>query len=295
MTTVLPYHVGPNRRYSLEFVTPDREQFKEHLADRTTEEGSSFKAREITIRSEHGQEPLYAVYSNTVPNSILEAQTDREIQRILSEQFTDDQLQVLEAILDVFRGITETVEEETGRFTAYKDVDLVKIPEVLSYPDWGEAPATVVGGQLLSRFILAHPMPNANHRTGVGLLERYLRSYGDRLVVPDTGERGTWYEWARPYIHVSKRLITIRRNVHVFRYARRFGVDTIRRRNDVDIDLHRDDLHVQEPFEHFAAKHERRSIGFVETILDETNANAGNLESTEDPGWNAFVDALRRN
>ena len=295
MTNVLPYHVGPRDQFSLEFVNPDREEFKEHLAEQTTRQGTSFKSREVTIETEDGIQTLYAVYSNAVPESLLDEQTDEEIEDILDEEYTDEELQILEVILDIFFGITETVEEETGRFMIYKDMDLRKIPEVLRQPDWGNAPVTAVGGQLLSRFILGHPMPNANHRTAIGLLERYLRSHGDQLAVPDTGEPGTWYEWARPYIHDSKRLLTVRRNAHVFRYAREFGVDIIRRKNNVDIDFHDFDLAVDDPFAYFAEKHEQRSVDFVETILNQTDADAERFKTTEDSGMSAFVEALRTN
>lgn len=292
MTNVLPYHIGPEDRYSLEFVNPDEAEWKEHLAARTPEPGMAFKSREVSIETEEGIQKLYAVYSNTVPEGVLDEQTDEEIQAMLDEHFTDSELQVLGVILDVFTGITERVEKETGRFTIYKDMDLPKIPEILAYPNWGETPITDVGGQLLSRFILSHPMPNANHRTALGVLERYLRSHGDGLAVPDTGEHGTWYEWARPYIHDSKRLLTVRRNAHLFRYARDFGVDVILRKNDVDIDLHDFDLDVAEPLKAFGQDHEERSIDFVETILDQADADTTRFTTTEDPGFDAFVDAL---
>jgi hypothetical protein len=109
MTNVLPYHVGPEDRYSLEFVNLDREEFKQHLAERTTERGSAFKSRKITIETEDGIEPLYAVYCSTVPESILEEQTVEDVERVLETEFSPDQIQVLDVIFEVFSGITETV------------------------------------------------------------------------------------------------------------------------------------------------------------------------------------------
>lgn len=292
MTNVLPYHIGPEDRYSLEFVNPDEGEWKGHLAARTTERGVAFKSREVTIETDEGIQSLYAVYSDAVPETVLDDQSDEEIQAMLDEQFTEAEIQVLSLILDVFIGITKKEEEQTGRFTIYKDMNLLKIPEILAYPKWGEASITDVGGQLLSRFILSHPMPNANHRSALGLLERYLRSHGDGLTVPDTGEPGIWYQWARPYIHDSKRLLTVCRNAHLFRYAREFGVDIILRKNDVDIDLHDFDLDVVDPLESFGQTHEDRSVDFVETILDQADADTKRFETTQDPGFDAFVDAL---
>lgn len=294
MTNVLPYHIGPEERYSLDFVNPDRDEFEAYLAERSMEPGVSVKSRETPVETGDGIQTLYAVYSRTVPDMLLDHSTDEEIARVLDEQYTKAQLQILEVILDIFAGITETVEQTAGRFQIYKDMDLEKIPDVLEYPDWGAQPVTVVGGQLLSRFILSHPMPNANHRTALGLLERYLRSHGDRLSIPDTGEQGAWYEWARPYIYDSKRLLTVRRSAHVFRYARTFGVDVVRRKNDIDIDLSEFDLTVDNPLIHFATEHEQRSIDFVETVLTQADADAELFKSTTDPGMEAFVEALRQ-
>lgn len=290
---VLPYHVGPEDRFSLEFVHPDRREFEAALADRATREGASFKSREIAIEAENGPDTLYAIYSRSASEALLDDQTESDLGRILDEQYTSGQLQVLEMVLDVFLGITDTVENEGYRFTIYKEMDLTKIPDILVSPDWGNESVTDVGGQLLSRFILAHPMPNANHRTAIGLLERYLRSHGDEFAVPDTGELGTWYEWAQPYIHDSKRLLTVRRNAHVFRYAQEYGVEVIRRKNGVDIDLDSFDLDVDNPYEYFSIQHEQRSIDFVETILEQTEADATRFEATDDPGFDAFVETLR--
>lgn len=294
MTNVLPYHIGPEDRYSLDFVNPDRNEFEGFLAERSVEPGISVKSREIPVDTDEGTQTLYAVYSRTAPDVLLDQSTDEEIVRILDEQYTEPQLQILDVILESFVGITETVEDTTGRFQVYKDMDLEKIPEVLEYPDWGTKSVTTVGGQLLSRFILSHPMPNANHRTALTLLERYLRSHGDQLRIPDTGEQGTWYEWARPYIHDSKRLLTVRRNAHVFRYAQSFGVDVVRRKNDVDIELSEFDLTVDNPLGYFATEHEHRSIDFVETVLTQAGSEAERFSGTTDPGMETFVEALRQ-
>lgn len=294
VTNVLPYHTGPEDRYSLDFVNPEWSEFTDYLAERSMEQGVSVKAREISVETDDGINTLYAVYSRTVPDMLVNSPTEEEISVILDEQYTEAQLQILEVILDIFAGITETVEAGPGRFQIYKDMDLEKISEVLEYPGWGKKSITVVGGQLLSRFILSHPMPNANHRTALGLLERYLRSHGDRLTVPDTGEQGTWYEWARPYIYNSKRLLTVRRKAHVFRYAREFGIDIVRRKNDIDIDLSEFDLTVDNPLGHFAVEHERRSTDFVETVLAQTDSDRERFKSTDDSGIKAFAQTLRQ-
>lgn len=287
MPNVLPYHVGPEERYSLVFVNPDREAFEERLAEVAMERGTAVKAREVALDGGEGEDALYAVYSDSVPESLFGDRSDDDIERILDTEFTDAQVQVLEAILELLISVSD----ETSRISVYKEIDLTKVPEILEHPDWGAASVPVVAGQLLSRFVLAHPMPNANHRTAIGLVEWYLQTNEVSVTVPDTGEEGEWYDWAEPYVHESKRLLTIRRKAHVFRYAREFGVDVVRRRNGVDIDLHGYALDVDDPFEHFAASHESESIAFVKTILDE--AGAAELEDRIDDGWNSFVSGLQ--
>lgn len=287
MTNVLPYHVGPEERYSLVFVNPDREEFEEHLAERAMDRGTATKAREVPIDGDEGTDTLYAVYADSVPESLFGDRSDEQVERILDTEFTDAQVQVLEAILELLVGVGD----EASRITVYKEMDLPKVPEILEYPDWGSSSVPVVAGQLLSRFVLAHPMPNANHRTAMGLVEWYLQTNEVSVTVPDTGEEGEWYDWAGPYVHESKRLLTLRRKAHVFRYAREFGVDVVRRRNDVDIDLHEYALDVDHPLEHFATKHESESIAFVKTMLDV--AGTTGLEDRTDEGWGSFVSGLQ--
>jgi len=136
VTNVLPYHTGPEDRYSLDFVNPEWSEFTDYLAERSMEQGVSVKAREISVETDDGINTLYAVYSRTVPDMLVNSPTEEEISVILDEQYTEAQPQILEVILDIFAGITETVEAGPGRFQIYKDMDLEKIPEVLEYPGW---------------------------------------------------------------------------------------------------------------------------------------------------------------
>lgn len=133
MTTVLPYHVGPEERYSLVFVNPDRQEFEERLAERAMERGSAVKAREVAINADDGPDTLYAVYVDSVPKSVVEGWGEEEMERILDREFTNNQLQVLDVLFSVFIGITD----EVSQLTVYKEMNLPKIPEILEYPDWG--------------------------------------------------------------------------------------------------------------------------------------------------------------
>lgn len=292
MTREIPYHVGTNDRFSLSFVNPERDEFRDHLEREALKTGVSVKARQFEFDRDRDDRTLYAVYTHSTPDSVFEERTREDVKRILDEQFSEADLHVLAVVTDLLYSVARTVEDEGGRFQAYKDMHLEAIPDVLDYPEWGEATIPEVAGQLLSRFILEHPMPNANHRTAIGLTEAYLQAHREQLTVPDTGKRGTWYEWARPFIHESKRLLTVRRKMHVLRYAREFGVRAVRRKNDVVIDLSEYDLERDDPWTYYGALHEDRSVAFVRTILAEIDAD--DLEGKPDPGRDEFIRQLEK-
>lgn len=284
MTIVLPYHEGDDARFSLDFITDEEDNLRTHLADRQHND-SRLLTKEQPIDEGH---ILYLVYSkrakatNDLDDVFDEADLDR---------FTGDQLAVLELILDIFEGVVRT-QTRAGEFRYYKTFEIERIPTVLQYPAWGDAPVSVVAGQLLSRFVQSHPLPNANHRTAIGLIERYLRSVSEDFIIPDAGERGKWYLWARPFIHDSKLLLTVRRRSQLFGYAKDLGVDVIRRKDGLEIVLTDYNFDVSDPYRSYGREHEQRSIRFIETVLDESNADATDLQDRIDPGWKVFVDSL---
>lgn len=284
VSIVLPYHEGDDGRFSLDFISDQADALRTHL------EGREHEDARLLTKQQHIDEDriLYLVYSKRVPATI---DLDGVFDEADLERFTGEQLAVLELILDIFEGVVRT-KNRAREFQYYKTFDIERIPSVLQYPAWGDAPVRVVAGQLLSRFVQSHPLPNANHRTAIGLVERYLRSVSEGFIIPDTGERGTWYAWARPFMHDSKILLTVRRRSRLFGYAKDIGVDVFQRKDGLEIVLADYDFEVNEPYMYYGREHERRSIRFIETILDESNADASDLQDRIDPGWKVFVDSL---
>lgn len=211
-------------------------------------------------------------------------ENEEELRNWLREEF-DESLPVVQAVVIFYRELRG--EEE--HLEAYKKPDLDKIDDVLNTVNWRQS-VPEVGAELLSEFILTHPMPNTNHRTGIVLLDRYLSSFDEEVNVLDTGELGAWYDWAAEFVEDSKRLLTLRRRHMIFRYAEELGYDVIRRKNNVEIVLRDYDIHDTNTFEHFTHEHRLRTREFVDTVLERTDAVQ--LRSVNDDGKRAFVNRL---
>ena len=134
-------------------------------------------------------------------------------------------------------------------------------------------------------------MPNTNHRTGISLLDRYLTSNDEAFTMPETGEEGEWYSWVVDFIHASKRLLTLRRKLTVFRYAADLGYRTVQRKEGITIDLTAIDLKRKDAFEYYSGRHLDRTRVFVDDLLEQ--ADAGTLRDDIDDGKQAFVERLR--
>lgn len=166
-----------------------------------------------------GGETIYLLYTRTLFDAAYpEFETEEEVIEWFDTEFSDEDQQVLFAVIDIFDGILTEKEEQDADFVTYKKMDLEKIPDVLNRVEWRQL-VPDVGAELLSYFILAHPMPNTNHRTGIGLLDRYLTSYDEGFTMPDTGEEGQWYQWVREFIYDSKSILTFRNQLPLLKWA----------------------------------------------------------------------------
>jgi hypothetical protein len=236
-----------------------------------------------------GNDTYYIIYRRSETEPPLKNLTEDEIIEWLNENFSSGEQQALVAIVRAFNGIVDEVEEEDRTFTLYKQSNFEKIPDILEDVSWKQGVPSVAG-ELLSQFILQHPMPNANHRTGIAFMSRYLATIDNSFKMIDTGEGGSWYRWARSYIHDSKRLGTLRRKTALFRYARKQGYDIVRRKEGIDIDLRERKLDRNDFHDYYQKQHTNRSIEFVRTVLDETGFES--LREESDDGKAAFLQRL---
>lgn len=277
----LNYHLVRDSRYSLAYIADN----KKTVVEWTTE----YDGRTVVESEALDDDTHYLIYKKSEPESQFDDFTEDEIIEWLNNNFSAGEQQALVAIVRAFHGIIDEVEEEGGTFTLYKQSDFEKLPAILESVSWGRSVPSVAG-ELLSQFILQHPMPNANHRTGIAFMSRYLATINDSFEMIDTGEDGAWYLWAQDYIHDSKRLGTLRRKTALFRYAQGLGYDAVERKEGIEIDFDQHDLGRDDFHEYYRKRHTERSIEFVQTVLDETGF--GSIQDETDDGKEVFLQRL---
>jgi prophage maintenance system killer protein len=279
--SVLSYHLERDNRYSLASIADN----KQDVVQWTTENQNRVAVEQDTV----GNDTYYMIYRRSETEPPLKNLTEDEIIKWLNENFTSGEQQALVAIVRAFNGIVDEVEDEDRTLTLYKQSNFEKIPDILESVTWKQDVPSVAG-ELLSQFILQHPMPNANHRTGIAFMSRYLATIADSFEMVDTGEDGSWYRWARSYIHDSKQIGTLRRKTALFRHAHKQGYDTVRRKEGIEIDLRECELGRNDFYDYYQKQHTDRSIEFVRTVLDETGYEDPKEES--DDGKAAFLQRL---
>lgn len=284
---VLQLHHPGDSRFSLRFLSDEVNNRFERASELSEDPSIEVAIDEDTI----DDDTIYLLYTKTTFDAAYpEFETDEEVIKWFNAEFSDGDKQILFAIVDIFDGILSEKEEQGASFSTYKEMDLEKIPDVLNRIEWRQQ-VPDVGAELLSYFIVAHPMPNTNHRTGIGLLDRYLTSYDESFVMPDTGEEGLWYQWAKEYIYDSKRLLTLRTKLPLLYWADQYGYEAAERKEGFQIDFDEVDLDRDDYRSYYTDRHLARTREFVETVLEE--ADTTHLREKTDDGKRAFVDRLR--
>jgi prophage maintenance system killer protein len=284
---ILNYHHPDDSQFSVQHITPERDRHESKLQELKDDDSKDVQ----TVREEIDGTTAHLIYTNTAPNQGLpDFNTDEEIIEWLSDNFSKATLPIVLTVYRAYRGVIDEEENAGNNIELYKQMELEKISEIVNTVHWQQSVADV-GAQLLSEFILTHPMPNTNHRTGISLLERYLTSIDSEFTMPDTGKTDVWYSPAVDYVHESKRLLTLRRRTVHFRIAAEIGYTTVERKGDVTIDLDSVDLDVSDPYSHYSDAHLDRTRDFVDDLLEQ--ADATHLREKTDDGKQAFVDRLR--
>lgn len=271
------YHHPGDKQFSLDFVHPDPAQIVSQIVDYDDDVAVKVKTYEI-------DESFYAIYTSRVGGEPV-----REINFDLKEslaEMSDDNSTIVVRLLEIYRALIAQNESEEGApVEAYKHIDVDALPDVFDRTSW-DGSATAVAGRLASNLILKHPLPNANHRTAVALVQFYLRRLNPDFSLPDTSvevdpESYDWRAWVNEYITESKRLLTVRRKNVVFKHLYTFGVRTVERNHAIEIDLtaYELDIYPSEAKTIYANKHEDLWVEFV----DEAVERAGYPELKEVP------------
>lgn len=192
-------------------------------------------------------------------------------------------VELLEAAVDV---------REEEEFRLYKEFEPQKIRQALDHVSWG-APLPQVAGEVMSNLILRHSLPNANHRTGIAMLQFCIESVDPDFEMPRTHlDDETWQEWVDPYIVESKRLITVRRNNIRFKQLQELGVDRVERKDGIQIRLDEFelDMHWRDALSTYATRHEDHCTEFARAVLE--RAEQEDLLSQAGPSKQDFIDYL---
>ncbi|WP_336345902.1 hypothetical protein [Halalkalicoccus ordinarius] len=281
-------HHPADSRFSLAFITDEKTERVRKAQVLTEDPDIEVVIREETI----GGNQLYLLYTKTRFDAAYQSfETTEEVLEWLDEHFSDADKQILFVVINAFDGIISETEDANGTFSTYKSMDLEAIPTILNNVEWRQS-VPEVGAQLLSQFILTHPMPNTNHRTGLSLLDRYLTSYDPSATLPATGEEGQWYDWIKEYIYDSKQLLTLRNNLQLLYWAHQYGYEAVERKEGIRIEFSAVDLERSDPWDYYADRHLDLTREFVvSTVLEQVGAS--HLRERTDDGKRAFADRLR--
>ncbi|QSX01003.1 hypothetical protein [Haloterrigena alkaliphila] len=267
------YHHERDKQFSLDFVNPDLQAVGQRVVN--YDGHKSVKVEEYEL-----DRTVYVVYTASGasgPADAMEYDLSEYIQSLSPANSV-----IATRLVEVFRNVLEeNYEEEGKRVRAYKDISAEDIAPALNQVDW-EGTATEVAGRLASNLILKHPLPNANHRTSIGMAQLYLRRVDPDFSMPDTAiqvdgaAEYDWMEWVNDYINRSKRLVTVRRKGDRFKYLENFGCDVLERKHEIEIRLDNYELDMQpsERWRHYAKKHEELWIEFTEDAVRRTGKTA---------------------
>jgi hypothetical protein len=235
--------------------------------------------------------PVYALYES---DTEIEAAGDMDF----DEEWLGDRIAELshEGQVVAFR-LVELLEaavdvREADEFRLYKEFEPQKIEQALEHASWG-SPLPEVAGELMSNLILRHSLPNANHRTGIAMLQFCIESVDSDFAMPRTHlDDETWQEWVDPYIVDSKRLITVRRNNVRFQHLAELGVDLVERKDGIQIRLAEFDLdmHWRDALAEYAEQHEEHCTEFARAVLE--RAETEELIDQSGPSKQGFVEYL---
>lgn len=261
MTEVIYHHHPDDQHLSIVYSSPNFEEI-EQRRNRYSELITDVLQYDL-------DQPVYVLYAGSPPPGAAD-EVDVDPDELVGHMSRENR-QITTNLLQAFIEIIEEKEnEEEEKLRAYKELEADGIPSALSQVDWTGTVAEV-GGRLMSSLILKHSFPNANHRTSLVLLERYIKAHEFDFLLPRMHDDDyNWQGWADRYIRQSKRLLTLRRNAPRFYYLWREGCDTVERKGDIQITLGEHELitDVNSAHSHYAEKHVKLCQRLAEEIMD---------------------------
>ncbi len=272
MDRVVHYHHPQAENFSLKYSSASPEEV---LAHRENMDGAT------KLIGYPFDTPVYVLYEgDTEIEDASDVDFDREWLRDRISELPRSSQIVAFRLVELLEAAVEVRDED--EFRLYKEFEPQKIQQALDHVSWGTV-LPRVAGELMSNLILRHSLPNANHRTGIAMLQFCIESVSPAFEMPRTHvDDEAWQEWVDPYIVGSKRLITVRRNNVRFKQLEELGVDIVERKGGSQIRLAEFelDMHWREALSTYAKRHEEHCTDFAQSALVQAEQEA----SLDKPG-----------
>ena len=290
MSNRVPYHHELDKQFSVDFVSPDVEDVGERIVGYESHKSVKVETYEL-------DRTVYVVYTASGASGAAN-EIDYDIVEYIGSMDPANSV-IATRLVDVFRNILEeNYEEEGKRVQAYKDIAAQEIEPALNQINWNGT-AVEVAGRLASNLILKHALPNANHRTAIGMTQLYLKRVNPSFSMPETAtqrdgaDEYDWMEWVNDYINESKRLLTVRRKGGRFKYLEEFGCDVLVRKHEIEIPLEEYELDHQrsERWRRYAEQHEELWIDFTKEAVQ--RAGTAELLDADGLSKHEFADKLK--
>lgn len=284
MTNILPYHQEHGGLVlSLRFVNPNQDVAIESAKDFKAQTSEDIQTK-VVVEEYTFDDDLYAVYAaHSYPK---EFPTDWD------KSLPHREVVLIDSVINTFKGVEDQWLNRGMPLNYYKQPDPRKIGVALDRVQWRQDVPTT-GGEIMSSLLLKHTLPNANHRTSVAYLRTYLQSMTDDsdAEFEHAGNyQGDWYDWAKNHVYESKRLLMLRRKSSLLQHAKNHGVDVIRRKSGVKLDLSTQNFENSNAQEIAKNGHTNRCIQFTIELLERSGYE--NLKSQTDDGKRTFIDRL---
>ena len=167
--------------------------------------------------------------------------------------------------VEVFRTVTRAVR---GGVRWYKRLDVEALRKTILRYRWTGSTLDVCAG-ILSTTVVAHPFPNANHRTSVYLARILLASRGITWPAYTLRGRGVrrFVRDTEPFFHQSKYLLQLMRHGPLVRVAHEEGFTTLTLGLGNEATILKEDLRLAR--DELQAKHSVSAKRLIMSLADE--------------------------
>lgn len=270
----IPYHIlTDHHTYSLSYATTNTDE-----ALHETETRSNTETHARTVSFDHLQHPFYGTYTvntNTNYGSTNLDHINNQNTRTLVDAFTS-----------IFNGVMDH-----SNSTWHKPINIIRAAQTIDTVQWKQ-PAVTVASNLLSTLILAHTLPNTNHRSSLAFTGLYLSQTDPSFSLPTALANNPEIEhWIDSFIIDSKRTLTTRRNTGLFRWLHNHDIETVVRKNNIEISLNTYSFENTSLHTELTQQHATLCTDLLTDILLTTDSTHDLLETT-DPGKRVFAQRM---